>query len=135
YSSSFPTRRSSDLVNDYIKLGGNDVRGDITFHKTDVPFLSAGFKPDNEASRRFTFKPGTSLLMEAGSQIRFQNAFHYAHEIIMVGTASEPVTIKGKEDVPGYWEGLQIDYTSNPLNEIGFLDIANAGATNGHPNG
>lgn len=125
----------SGNVNDYIKLSANDVIRDVTFHKTDVPFLSTGFKPDNGAKRRFTFEPGVTILMEAGSQIRFQNAFHYNHEIIMVGTAEDPITIKGKEDVPGYWTGIQIDYTTNPLNEIGFLDIANAGATNGYPNG
>src|SRR5690606_23133758 len=122
-------------VNDYIKLIYTDTYQDVTFHKTDIPFLSDGFKPDNETNRRFTFEPGVTILMEAGSQIRFQNAFHYNHEIIMVGTANDRITIKGKEDVPGYWEGLYIDYTSNPLNEIGFLDIANAGINNGYPNG
>lgn len=122
-------------VNDYIKLTAHDVYQDVTFHKTDAPFFSNGFKPDNERSYRFTFEPGVTLLMDAGSQIRFQNAFHYDHAVIMAGTAAEPITIKGKEDVAGYWAGIQIDYTSNPLNEIGFLDIANAGATNGYPNG
>lgn len=125
----------SGNVNDYIKLNSNDVYQDVTFHKIDVPFLSVGFKPDNDAKRRFTFEPGTTLMMEAGSKIRFQNAFHYDHEIIMVGTESEPITIKGQEDVPGYWKGIQIDYNTNPLNEIGFVNIANAGYTNGHPNG
>ena len=122
-------------VNNYIKLTSHDVYQDVTFHKTDVPFLSTGFKPDNGAKRRFTFEPGTTLLMEAGSQIRFQNAFHYNHEIIMVGTAEDPITIKGKEDVAGYWEGIRIDANTNPLNEIAFLDISNAGSTNGYPNG
>lgn len=122
-------------VNDYIKLIEKDIYTDITFHNIDVPFLSNGFKPDNEAKRRFTFKPGTTLLMEAGSEIKFQNAFHYDHEIIMTGTADERITIKGKENVPGYWNGLRIEYSTNPLNEIGFLDIANAGKTNGYPNG
>lgn len=123
-------------VNDYIKLingGGTDK--DITFHKIDVPFFSNGFGPNNDAKRRFTFKPGVTLLMDAGSQIRFQNAFHYDHEVIMAGTAQERITIKGKEDAPGYWEGIQIDYNINPLNEIGFVDIANAGKSNGQPNG
>ncbi|MFA5573845.1 MAG: hypothetical protein WC994_02195 [Brumimicrobium sp.] len=122
-------------VNDYIKLTGDDVRKDVVFHKTDIPFFSVGFKPDNDAKRKFTFEPGVTLLMDAGSQIRFQNAFHFNHEIIMVGTANEPITIKGAQNVPGYWTGIQVDYTSNPLNEIGFLDIANAGATNSYPNG
>lgn len=122
-------------VNDYIKLTQTDTYQDVTFHKTDVPFLCESFGPDNETNRRFTFEPGVTLLMEAGSQIRFQNAFHYAHEIIMVGTAEDPITIKGKEDVPGYWEGLYFYASNNPLNEIGFLDIANAGKTSGYPNG
>src|SRR5690606_30616565 len=125
----------SGNVNDYIKLSANDVIRDVTFHKTDVPFLSDGFKPDNETKRRFTFEPGVTILMEAGSQIKFQNAFHYNHEIIMVGTAEDPITIKGKEDVAGYWEGIRIYASTNPLNEIAFLDIANAGSTNGYPNG
>jgi len=122
-------------VNDYIKLTGHDVYQDVTFHKTDIPFLSAGFKPDNDAKRRFTFEPGVTLLMEAGSQIKFQNAFHFAHEIIMKGTADERITIKGKEDVAGYWEGIRIYASTNPLNEIAFLDIANAGSTSSYPNG
>lgn len=122
-------------VNDYIKLIYTNTYQDVTFHKTDVPFFSAGFSPDNDAKRRFTFEPGASLLMEAGSQIEFQRAFHFAHEVIMVGTAEEPITIKGKEDVPGYWGGLYFYASANPLNEIGFLDIANAGKTSGYPNG
>src|SRR5690606_33091905 len=122
-------------VNNYIKLTSHDVYQDVTFHKTDVPFFSTGFKPDNGAKRRFTFEPGVTILMEAGSQIKFQNAFHYNHEIIMVGTANEHITIKGKEDVAGYWEGIRIDANTNPLNEIAFLDISNAGSTNGYPNG
>src|SRR5690606_27080969 len=70
-------------VNDYIKLEQADIYKDITFHNIDVPFFSNGFKPDNEAKRRFTFKPGVTLLMDAGSSIRFQNAFSYQHETIM----------------------------------------------------
>lgn len=122
-------------VNDYIKLINSGAYQDVTFHKTDVPFFTDGFGPDNDAKRKFTFKPGTTLLMEAGSLIHFQGAFHYDHDIIMLGTVNEPITIKGKEDVPGYWEGIKIAYNANPLNEIGFLNIANAGSTNGYPNG
>ena len=123
-------------TNDYIELknGGGAYR-DVTFYKTDVPYFTNGFGPDNAEKRRFTFKPGVTMLMEAGSLIRFQNAFHYNHEIIMVGTEDEPITIKGKEDVAGYWTGIKIDYTTNPLNEIAFVDIANAGVTTGNPNG
>jgi len=121
-------------VNDYIKLEQADIYKDITFHNIDVPFFSNGFKPDNEAKRRFTFKPGVTLLMDAGSSIRFQNAFSYQHETIMVGTPENRITIKGKESVPGYWKGLSIE-SDSPLNEIGFLDIAHAGETTGYPNG
>lgn len=121
-------------VNDYIKLINGGAYQDVTFHKTDVPFFTDGFGPDNDAKRRFTFKPGVTLLMDAGSEIRSDNAFHYQHDFIMVGTAQDRITIKGKENVPGYWKGIRVE-TDSPLNEIGFLDISNAGNTTGHPNG
>ena len=121
-------------VNDYIQLSSADVNKDITFHNIDVPFLSNGFKPNNNAKRKFTFAPGVTLVMDAGSEIRFQNAFSYQHETIMVGTADNRITIKGKEDVAGYWKGLTI-LSDSPLNEIGYLDISNAGETIGEPNG
>lgn len=121
-------------VNDYIRLERADIYKDITFHNIDVPFFSNGFKPDNDAKRRFTFKPGVTILMDAGSKIQFDNAFSYQHETIMVGTSEKRITIKGKEAVPGYWKGLVIE-SDSPLNEIGYLDIANAGETTGFPNG
>src|SRR5699024_9223651 len=104
-------------VNNYVELRGDDVYQDVTFHKLDVPFLSVGFKPDNKEKRNITFEPGVTLLMEAGSQIHFNNAFHNDHEIIMKGTAEEPITLRGKEEVAGYWNGIQINNTTNPLNE------------------
>lgn len=120
--------------NDYIELEHVGVDKDITFHKLDVPFFSHGINPNNDAKRKFVFKPGVTIIMNAGSEIKFDNAFHYEHETIMVGTESEPITIKGKEDVPGYWKGINV-WSSNPLNEIAYVNIHNAGETNGYPNG
>lgn len=121
-------------VNDYIRLERTDVNKDITFHNIDVPFFSNGFKPNNDAKRTFTFAPSVTLIMDAGSEIRFGNAFSYQHETIMVGTVDNRITIKGKEDVAGYWKGLSVE-SNSPLNEIGYLDISNAGQTTGYPNG
>lgn len=121
-------------VNDYIRLEHSDIHQDITFHNIDIPFFSDGFKPDNDAKRKFTFKPGVTILMDAGSEIRFQNAFSYQHETIMIGTSEKRITIKGKESVPGYWKGLTVS-SQSPLNEIGYLDISDAGNTVGYPNG
>jgi len=121
-------------VNDYIRLEHTGVDKDITFHNIDIPFFSDGFLPNNDAKRTFTFKPGVTLLMDAGSRIKFDNAFSYQHETIMIGTAEDRITIKGKEDVAGYWKGLVVE-SASPLNEIRFLDIANAGETVGDPNG
>lgn len=129
-----PTSTYRGNEEDYIRIGGTDVDKDVTFHNIDVPFYSDGFKPNNDAKRTFIFKPGVTLLMAAGSEIRFNNAFSYQHETIMVGTANERITIKGKESVPGYWKGLKIE-SNSPLNEIGYLDISNAGETTGYPNG
>ncbi len=120
---------------DYISLTSLSAYQDITFHKIDVPFLSVGIAPNNDAKRRFVFEPGVTLLMDAGSEINFNNAFLYDHEIIMKGTADERITIKGKEDAPGYWKGIKIKTNVNPLNEMAFVDIAHAGITSGYPNG
>lgn len=128
------TSSYSGNVKDYVQLSGEGVSDDITFHKLDVPFFSNGIQPNNEKKRKIIFKPGVTILMDAGSEMRFDNAFHYSHETVMVGTPQERITIKGKEDVPGYWKGIFI-WSNNPLNEIGYLDISNAGQTTGHPNG
>lgn len=120
--------------NDYISLTSLSAYKDVIFHKIDIPFLSVGITPNKEV-HKFTFEPGVTLLMEAGSEINFQNAFQNNHEINMKGTASERITIKGKEDIPGYWKGIKISSNVNPLNEIAFVDIAHAGVTSGNPNG
>lgn len=119
---------------DYISLTSLSAYQDVIFHKIDIPFLSVGITP-NKDKHKFTFEPGVTLLMDAGSEINFQNAFQNDHEIIMKGTASERITIKGKEDTPGYWKGIKISVNLNPLNEMAFVDIANAGITSGYPNG
>ncbi|TYB79954.1 hypothetical protein ES674_08550 [Bizionia myxarmorum] len=124
----------SGNVNDYIRLEHTGADKDITFHNIDIPFFSNGLNPNNSAKRTFTFKPGVTILMDAGSEMYFQGAFRYQHETIMVGTPNDRITIKGKEDVAGYWKGLSI-LSDSPLNEVRFLDISNAGETIGDPNG
>lgn len=121
-------------VNDYIELTGSDAREDVTFQKYDVPYFSKGFKPNNDEARRFEFKAGVTFIMDAGSAITFDNAFSHEHATIMKGNSDQRIIFKGKEDVAGYWEGITI-YSGNPLNEMVFVDIANAGITSGHPNG
>ncbi len=120
-------------VNDYIQLEHVDVNTDITFHNIDIPFFSKGFGPKNDATRKFTFDPGVTLIMDAGSEISISNSDHQ-HAVIMVGTANDRITIKGKESVPGYWNGIDIQ-SDSPLNEIGYLDISDAGDAIGYPNG
>ncbi|MFC5195804.1 hypothetical protein ACFPH8_10720 [Bizionia hallyeonensis] len=127
------TSTYSGNVNDYIRLERSDVNQDITFHNIDVPFFSNGFKPKNDASRKITFAPGVTLLMDAGSEILISNSTHQ-HAAIMAGTADNRITVKGKESVPGYWKGINIQ-SNSPLNEIGYLDISDAGETIGYPNG
>lgn len=52
----------------------------------------------------------------------------------MVGTAADPIIIRGEHDVAGFWLQLNID-SSSPLNEIGHAIFKNAGKTTKKPNG
>lgn len=118
--------------NDYVYLEEGDISGDATWSKLDVPYLMK-----NKANWGFainhgtlTVEPGTDIMMTAQSKMRvYQEA-----ALVMVGTEDEPIIVRGEEDVPGYWNHIRI-YSASPLNEIGHVNIKNAGQTTGHPKG
>lgn len=77
-----------------------------------------------------TVEPGVEIIMSA------QNWMHISNKssLVMVGTADDPIIIRGEHDVAGFWLQLNID-SSSPLNEIGHVIFKNAGNTTKKPNG
>ncbi|HTO14759.1 MAG TPA: hypothetical protein VLZ83_03270 [Edaphocola sp.] len=119
-------------TNDYVYLDGGSIFGDATWAKLDVPYLmkntaNYGFQANDGV---LTVEPGTDIMMSAQSKIRvFKDA-----SLVMLGTAQDPITIRGEKDIPGFWNQITI-YSSSPLNEIGHVNVKNGGQTTGLPNG
>src|SRR5690606_8954231 len=91
--------------------------------KINVPYrvLNTGNRGVN-ARGELTIEPGVTIEMSTGSKINIRDT----GGIKIVGNAANPITIKGVSNTPGAWLGIKIDGT-NPMNEIAFATISNAG--------
>lgn len=91
--------------------------------KVNVPYrvLNTGISGVN-ARGDLTIEPGVTIEMSPGTEINIRDT----GGLKMVGNAANPITIKGVSNTPGSWVGIKIDGT-NPMNEIAFATISNAG--------
>ena len=91
--------------------------------KINVPYrvLNTGNSGVN-ARGELTIEPGITIEMSPGTEINIRDT----GGLKMVGNAANPITIKGVSNTPGSWVGIKIDGT-NPMNEIAFATISNAG--------
>ncbi|WP_418637784.1 hypothetical protein [Winogradskyella sp.] len=91
--------------------------------KVNVPYrvLNTGISGVN-ARGELTIEPGVTIEMSPGTEINIRDT----GGLKMVGNAANPITIKGVSNTPGSWVGIKIDGT-NPINEIAFATISNAG--------
>ncbi|MDT0294606.1 hypothetical protein ACFQ3R_04415 [Mesonia ostreae] len=122
------TNSFSGNKNDYIHIDRENLYGDATWPKLDVPyFLQGNFRFRDGV---LTVEPGVEIIMSA------QNWMHISNKssLVMVGTAQDPIIIRGEHDVAGFWLQLNID-SSSPLNEIGHVIFKNSGNTTKKPNG
>ena len=74
------------------------------------------------ARGELTIEPGVTIEMSPGTSIGIRDT----GGLKMVGTPALPITITGVSAVPGSWNGIYMDST-NPMNEIAFAQISNAG--------
>ncbi|SRX55405.1 hypothetical protein [Aequorivita sp. CIP111184] len=122
------TNSFSGNKNDYVYIDRENLKGDATWAKLDVPyFLQDNFRYHDGV---LTVEPGVVIIMSA------QNWMHISNKasLVMVGTAADPIIIRGEHDVAGFWQQLNID-SSSPLNKIGHAIFKNAGRTTEEPNG
>ena len=47
------------------------------------------------------------------------------------GTAAQPVSIVGEQRLAGFWEGIDIDFSANPLNRLTNTLVADGGGSSG----
>lgn len=115
--------------NDYVLLNKGNIHGNATWAKLNVPYLMRNetFSVDESV---LTIEPGVEIIMSAQNRIFVKKE----SALVMVGTANEPITIRGEQDVAGYWKHIFIG-SKSILNEIGHVNIKNGGEVTGHPNG
>lgn len=126
------TNSFSGNVRDYVYLEKGSLFGDATWAKLDVPYLMESSNTNGFQAVRslLTIEPGTEIIMTARSRISIGSE----SSLVMLGTANEPIIIRGEQDVAGFWDNIFIA-SKSPLNEIGHVNIKNAGKTTGNPNG
>ncbi len=95
--------------------------GDIT---TNTTFTDKNIKicDDISVSAGLTIPAGTTIIMCAGASINVTSTGY----INAVGTATEPIIIKGETETPGFWEGLAI-FSNNPNNVLSYVTVKDAG--------
>jgi len=122
------TNKFSGNEKDHIELDGGTIAGDVTWAKLDVPYFLQGDLSIRDGV--FSVSPGTVVIMSSQKSIHvYQNA-----SLVMVGTKDDPISIRGEHDVAGFWQQIGFK-SSSPLNEIGYVNINNAGRTTKKPNG
>jgi hypothetical protein len=110
---------NSSNTNDFIYVRAGDITTDATWPATTTPYLIH----DVDVKAGLTLSPGATFLMEAGAEF-------YVHStgfLNAVGTAANPIEIKGRYTSAGYWEGIRIS-SNNPNNKFAYTQIADGGA-------
>ena len=113
-------------VNPYIHISASlntHILGNMTLHalKGYPWYFQDGLSID--ADRDVTVEAGAVMLMGA-SNLYIPATSHFIAE----GTAAARITIKGKNDIAGYWQGIEVRSTT-PGTKFVYCDISGGGAS------
>lgn len=103
-----------------VALVNGKLNAPSTWKKLNIPYQLEKVLDVTEA---FALEPGVSIMFaeNAGIGVYDRGSFK------AIGTASEPIVLRGKEEVQGYWRGIHIETNSNN-NLIRDAIIINAGS-------
>lgn len=112
-------------TNEYIHISQSTntrITGDMTLHNlSGYPwYFQNGFEIYNDVN--LTIEAGAVVLMGANQRLNVPQTSH----LIAVGTAQKPITIKGFNDEPGYWNGILVD-SRTPGTKFDYCNISNGG--------
>jgi len=116
------TSTYGDKGTEVIRVSGTNVRPG-TMRITSVPYLfenSPSFSVDNET---LSIDAGVTLTFAENQRFQITNG----GIIQMNGTVDKPVTFRGAEAIPGYWEGVKIVSTDRHANHLTNVAIKDAG--------
>lgn len=104
----------------------NGYLDNITVRKIDLPYRLASSQKLIMRDGDLNIEPGVILEMGSNVELNTYNSNTATGRIKALGTASDPIIIRGVEDVVGYWKGISIG--TNQTNEINYVNISNAGS-------
>lgn len=98
----------------------------ITVRKIDMPYRIAANEKLKMKTGDLTIEPGVVLEMGTNSEITMYDITTSTGRILANGTASEPIIMRGVEDIVGCWKGISIG--TNLTNQLTYVNISNAGS-------
>lgn len=105
---------------DFLGIYDSGMETEGTWPKSNVPYLVEGVLDITEP-----------LVIGAGAELVFaENAGLGIYDdgtFNAVGTASERIVFRGRENTTGYWRGIHTE-TNSSSNEIAFAELSNAGS-------
>ncbi len=104
----------------FIMVRGETVNQDITWPFTTSPCLLTS---ELIAKAGLTLSPGANIVMEAGSGINVDATGYFTS----LGTATNPISIKGKSAAAGYWRGMVIK-SNNTENKMANTTVSDGGS-------
>jgi hypothetical protein len=103
----------------YSVSSNEEVAESVVFNKAGAPYMLLN---SHYFQNNLTVNPGVTIKSKASKALGIQGTGFMK----MIGTATEPITLIGEANVAGFWNGIVIG-TTNPLNEINFIDISGGG--------
>lgn len=122
----FNTDFDTDNVYNRVYISGGDVNQASTLSKVQGPFYLAG---TTRIYADMQITEGTEIHMGPGAAVNVYSA----GSLNITGTPSERVTIKGGQEVEGFWSHIQYDDSNNPNNVIEYTDISHGGSSSTRP--
>ena len=104
----------------------NGYDGSVTIRKIAIPYRIAANQKVTLRSGDLTIEPGTVLEMGTNCEIAMNDVSTSTGRILANGTALDPITIRGVEDIVGCWKGISIG--TNLTNQLAYVNISNAGS-------
>ncbi len=97
---------------------------ETTLSKLEIPYYFKYNGGSFDIKSNVKIEPGVVIIMSPGAAINIDGngASFYA-----VGTATEPIIIKGEIEQAGAWKNIYFQFTSNILNQIAYAKIMHGG--------
>ena len=105
----------------YVDLTSVDIEDHVTLKRMSIPYyFPHGY--DIYGAFKYTIEPGVTMLIGSANNIDVNDETTF----IANGTIDAPITIRGLEDEPGYWEGIY--YNSQKAQSImNYVNISGGG--------